>query len=107
MESARASDTGAGFFTTRKLLSEYEALMARGTLTGSSDTAQVIPKTAPYVIRRKCAREQARLTRYFSLGDGMPEAAMRCSKSEPGAFPSPGWPLRGLIGAYSSIVHHC
>jgi len=29
-----SGDTGAGFFATRKLLPDYEALMARSTLTG-------------------------------------------------------------------------
>ena len=57
MESAQAGDTGAGFFATRMLPPEYEALMARGTLTGSSDTAQVIPKDcSPRDQERRCPR---------------------------------------------------
>jgi len=84
---------------TRKL-PEYEALMVRSALTGSSDTAQVIPKTVPHVIRRQGVRGQERLTRYFSLGDGMLEAAVSGSKERTrrSSFTRPA--IAGLIGVY-------
>ena len=42
LEFPQAGERGAGFFAQRKLLPEYEAMMAKGALAGGSDATEVV-----------------------------------------------------------------